>query len=144
MSILFVKLERQSPHKLFFNKVRVMAKTNPRAVARKKRVRRIRSKIFGTAEKPRMRVMRSNRNIYVQIIDDRKQVTLVSMSTKDKEFTLSADDDKCATAKKIGGMIAERAKKAGITKVVFDRGGNLYHGRIKALSDGARENGLVF
>ncbi len=113
-----------------------MANTNSRVAARKKRAKRIRSKIFGTAEKPRMNVFRSNRNIYVQIIDDSKQMTLVSMSTKDKEFVSAAEEDKCATAKKIGNMIADRAKQAGITKVVFDRGGNLYHGRIKALSDG--------
>ena len=91
-----------------------------------------------------MRVFRSNRHIYVQIIDDTKHATLVTMSTKDKEF--GADDlkGKIAQAKKVGEMIAERAKKAGISQVVFDRGGNLYHGRVKALSDGAREGGLDF
>ncbi len=121
-----------------------MAKTNPRTVARNKRAKRIRSKVSGTSEKPRMAIFRSSRNIYAQIIDDSTQKTLVSMSTKDKEFNMSSDDDKCATAKKIGNLIAERARNAGITKVVLDRGGNLYHGRIKALSDGARENGLIF
>lgn len=121
-----------------------MANTNFRVVARKKRAKRIRNKIAGTSEKPRMSVFRSNRNIYVQIIDDSKHTTLVSMSTKDKEFAKSAEDDMCKMAKKVGNLIAERAKKIGITNVVFDRGGNLYHGRIKALSDGARESGLVF
>lgn len=91
-----------------------------------------------------MRVFRSNRHIYVQIIDDTKHATLVSMSTKDKGFDSADLKGKCAEAKKIGELVAQRAKDAGITKVVFDRGGNLYHGRVKALSDGAREGGLEF
>lgn len=91
-----------------------------------------------------MRVYRSNRHIYVQIIDDTKQATLVTMSTKDKAFNSAEIKGKCAQAKKIGEMIAEKAKTAGISQVVFDRGGNLYHGRVKALSDGAREGGLDF
>lgn len=90
-----------------------------------------------------MSVYRSNRHIYAQIIDDVQHKTLVAMSTDDKSF---ADDDanKCAQARKVGVLIAEKAKSAGIEKIVFDRGGYLYHGRIKALSDGAREGGLQF
>jgi large subunit ribosomal protein L18 len=121
-----------------------MAKTNPKLIARKKRVQRIRTKSFGTPERPRMRVFRSNRHIYVQIIDDTKHATLLTMSTKDKEFDVSELKGKCAAAKKVGELVAQRAKDAGITKVIFDRGGNIYHGRVKALSDGAREGGLEF
>lgn len=91
-----------------------------------------------------MRVFRSNRHIYAQIIDDTTHTTLVAMSTKDKEFTSSEIKGKSAQAKKVGEMIAARAKNAGISKVVFDRGGYLYHGRVKALSEGAREGGLDF
>jgi len=121
-----------------------MAKTSPKLIARNKRVKRIRIKSFGTPERPRMRVFRSNRHIYAQIIDDSTHATLVTMSTKDKEFSGSDIKGKCAQAKKVGEMIAERAKHAGINRVIFDRGGNLYHGRVKALSDGAREGGLDF
>ena len=121
-----------------------MAKTNPKVVARKKRVQRIRTKIFGTTERPRMSVYRSNRHIYVQIIDDVHHKTLVAMSTDDKNFDTTDLNGKCDQAKKVGLIIAEKAKSIGIEKVVFDRSGNLYHGRIKALSDGAREGGLQF
>lgn len=91
-----------------------------------------------------MRVFRSNRHIYVQIIDDTKHATLLAMSTKDKEFDGVDAKGKCEAAKKVGELVARKAKDAGITKVIFDRGGNLYHGRVKALSDGAREGGLEF
>ena len=91
-----------------------------------------------------MCVFRSNRHIYVQIIDDTKHATLVTTSTKDKEFDTSDLKDKCAEAKKVGELLAQKAKNAGISQVIFDRGGCLYHGRVKALSDGAREGGLVF
>jgi len=121
-----------------------MAKTNPKATARKKRVQRIRVKIFGTTERPRMSVYRSNRHIYVQIIDDIHHKTLVAMSTEDKNFDGIDLNGKCEQAKKIGLLIAEKAKTAGIEKVVFDRGGYIYHGRVKALSEGAREGGLQF
>lgn len=121
-----------------------MAKTNPKVTARQKRIRRIRKKISGTAERPRMRVFRSNRHIYVQLIDDTRQATLVSMSTGDREFDGSDCKGKCEQAKKVGLIVARRARDAGINEVVFDRGGNLYHGRVKALSDGAREGGLKF
>ena len=121
-----------------------MAKTNPKVTARKKRVQRIRVKIIGTTERPRMSVYRSNRHIYVQIIDDMQHKTLVSMSTEDKNFECTDLNGKCEQAKKIGLLIAEKAKNAGIEKVVFDRGGYIYHGRVKALSEGAREGGLQF
>ena len=91
-----------------------------------------------------MSVYRSNRHIYVQLIDDAKGRTLVALSTEDKVFDGSELNGKCARAKKIGLLIAEKAKAAGIDKVVFDRSGYLYHGRVKSLSDGAREGGLEF
>ena len=121
-----------------------MAKTNSKVAARKKRVKRIRTKIFGTAERPRLSVYRSNRHIYVQIIDDIQHKALMAMSTGDKDFNRDDLDGKCEQAKRVGLILAEKAKTAGIEKVVFDRGGHLYHGRIKALSEGAREGGLVF
>ncbi len=121
-----------------------MAKTNPKTTARKKRVQRIRVKIFGTSERPRLSVFRSNRHIYAQIIDDATHKILVAMSTGHKEFDPGEIGNKCDQAKKVGLLIAEKAKLAGIEKVVFDRGGYLYHGRVKSLSDGAREGGLEF
>ena len=121
-----------------------MAKTNPSAVARKKRVRRIRKKVVGTGERPRLRVFKSSKHIYAQLIDDSAGTTLVSMSTLDKGFESGDDQGKTAAAKKVGMLIAEKAKAAGISSVVFDRGGCLYHGRVKALSEGAREGGLDF
>ncbi len=121
-----------------------MAKTNPKVTARKKRAQRIRIKIQGTAERPRMRVFRSNRHISVQIIDDVRGMTLVACSTESKSFDASAFKGKCEQAKEIGRLVAEKAKAAGIEQVVFDRGGNLYHGRIRSLSEGAREAGLHF
>ena len=121
-----------------------MAKTNPSNVARQKRVKRIRKKIVGTSERPRLRVFKSARHIYAQVIDDSAGTTLVSMSTIDKGFPEEDEKGKTAAAKRVGILIAEKAKAAGITKVVFDRGGCLYHGRVKALSEGARESGLDF
>lgn len=121
-----------------------MAKTNPSTVARNKRIRRIRKKITGTAEQPRLRVFKSSKHIYAQIIDDTTGKTLASMSTVDKAFEKSDEKGKAADAKRVGMVIAERAKEAGISKVVFDRGGYIYQGRVKSLSDGAREGGLEF
>ena len=121
-----------------------MAKTNPKVTARAKRARRIRTKIFGTTDRPRMSVFKSNRHIYVQIINDEKHTTLVSMSTGDKNFDGTDLGGKCEQAKKVGALVAEKALAVGINQVVFDRGGNLYHGRIKALSEGARVAGLQF
>ena len=119
-----------------------MANKSSKIIARNKRIKRIRKKIFGTSEFPRMRVYRSNRHIYVQIIDDSKQATLVSMSSEDKDFDGLELKDKCERAGKVGEIVAQRAKNAGIDKAVFDRGGNLYHGRVKALAEGARKGGL--
>ncbi len=121
-----------------------MAKTNPKTVARAKRVRRIRKKIVGTTERPRLRVFKSNKHIYAQIIDDSLGKTIASMSTLDKNFDLGDEKGKMSAAKVVGGMIAEKAKAAGIESVIFDRGGYIYHGRIKSLSEGAREGGLIF
>lgn len=121
-----------------------MARTNPKTVSRMKRVKRIRKNIIGTADKPRLRVFRSTKHIYAQIIDDSKGHTLVAMSSKDTAVSDSDATTKSEKAQKVGVLLAEKAKTAGISKVVFDRGGNLYHGRIKALSEGAREGGLDF
>jgi large subunit ribosomal protein L18 len=121
-----------------------MAKTNPKTISRAKRVSRIRKKISGTAERPRLRVFKSNKHIYAQLIDDMAGHTLVSMSTVDKEFTPGDEKGKVAVAKKVGALLAARAKAAGFSKVVFDRGGSVYHGRVRSLSDGAREGGLEF
>lgn len=121
-----------------------MAKTNPKTIARAKRVRRIRKKILGTSERPRLRVFKSNKHMYAQIIDDMAGHTLVSMSTVDKKYEAGDEKGKVAAAKKIGQVLATRAKEAGISRVIFDRGGCVYHGRVKSLSEGAREGGLEF
>lgn len=121
-----------------------MAKTNPKITARAKRIQRIRKKISGTSERPRLRVFKSNKHIYAQLIDDAAGRTLVSMSTIDKEFNLGDEKGKTAAAKKVGQILATRAKASGILKVTFDRGGAVYHGRVKSLSEGAREGGLEF
>ncbi|CQR48507.1 50S ribosomal protein L18 [Paraliobacillus sp. PM-2] len=110
---------------------------------RKKRHRRVRRTLFGTAERPRLNVYRSNKNIYAQLIDDVAGVTLVSASTVDKELSLDATGN-VEAAKKVGEVIASRAQEKGHKNVVFDRGGYLYHGRVKALADAAREAGLEF
>ena len=109
---------------------------------RLKRHIRVRGKISGTPERPRLNVFRSNANIYAQIIDDVNGVTLASASTLDKEFEGATGN--CEAAKKVGMMVAERAKAKGIDAVVFDRGGYIYHGRVAALAEGAREGGLEF
>ena len=109
---------------------------------RMKRHKRVRSKISGTPEMPRLNVFRSEANIYAQIIDDVSGVTLVSASSLEKAF--DGRGSNVEGAKKVGQMVAERAKAAGITTVVFDRGGYVYHGRVAALAEGAREGGLEF
>ena len=103
---------------------------------------RVRGKISGTAERPRLNVFRSNANIYAQIIDDTKGVTLVAASTVESGFTGNGGNKEAA--KQVGETIAKRAAEKGITEVVFDRGGNIYHGRVKELAEGAREGGLKF
>ena len=109
---------------------------------RLKRHKRVRAKISGTPEMPRLNVFRSEANIYAQIIDDVNGVTLVSASSLEKDFHV--DGTKSDAAKQVGVNVAERAKAKGIETVVFDRGGYLYHGRVKALAEGAREGGLKF
>ncbi|GAP61895.1 large subunit ribosomal protein L18 [Ardenticatena maritima] len=116
----------------------------PRA-ARKRRHLRVRRKVFGTPERPRLNVYRSLTNIYAQIIDDTVGHTLVSASTLEKGLRDEVKGLKpVEAARKVGLVLAERAKQAGITKVAFDRGGYKYHGRVKALAEGAREGGLEF
>ena len=110
---------------------------------RKARHERVRAKVSGTSETPRLNVFRSNSNIFAQIIDDEKGITLVSASSIDKELKLE-NGSNIEAAKKVGELIAKRAKKAKITKVTFDRGGYLYHGRVEALAEAARENGLEY
>ncbi len=117
-----------------------MIKKESKNVSRIKRHARIRKNLSGTSETPRLNVFRSNTNIYAQIIDDTKGVTLVSASSLDMK--LKKND--IETAKKVGAEVAARAIKAGIKEVVFDRGGYAYHGRVKALADGACEAGLKF
>jgi large subunit ribosomal protein L18 len=122
-----------------------MANTSPRLVARLKRKKRIRKNILGSQDRPRLSVFRSSKHIYAQIIDDTKGSTLVSASSLDREFKENkAEGKKVEIAKTIGTLIGKRALDKGITKVVLDRNGFLYHGRIKSLSDGAREAGLNF
>lgn len=111
-------------------------KGNPRA----KRHRRVRKKVVGTAQRPRLAVYRSNRHIYAQVIDDFAGKTLAAAST----LSTSGDAGPKALAKTVGKQVAEAAKAAGITKVTFDRGGFMYHGRVQAVAEGAREGGLEF
>ena len=120
-----------------------MIKKVSRNDVRKARHARVREKISGTASVPRLNVFRSNSNIFAQIIDDEKGITLVSASSIDKELKL-ANGSNVEAATKVGELLAKRAKKAKIEKVIFDRGGYLYHGRVKALAEAARENGLEF
>lgn len=110
--------------------------------ARIKRHKRVRGKISGTPETPRLDVFRSNAHIYAQIIDDVNGATLVAAASNEKDFEGCGSN--CEGAEKVGKLIAERAKEKGIEDVVFDRGGYVYHGRVKALADGAREGGLNF
>lgn len=110
---------------------------------RKRRHQRIRKSLFGTAERPRLNVYRSNKHIYAQLIDDENSVTLASASTVDKELNLESTGNAQA-AEKVGELIAKRAIEKGYKSVVFDRGGYLYHGRVKSLADAAREAGLEF
>ncbi len=121
-----------------------MAKTNAKTTARAKRIRRIRKKITGSSDQPRLRVFKSNKHIYAQIIDDGSGKTVASMSSVDKDFQESDDKSKTGVAKQVGILLAGKAKNAGVEKVVFDRGGYIYHGRVKALSEGAREGGIQF
>ena len=119
-----------------------MVKRIDKNAMRLKRHVRVRGKISGTPECPRLNVFRSNANIYAQIIDDVNGVTLVSANTLEKDFEGATGN--IEAAKKVGAILAERAKAKGIEEVVFDRGGYIYHGRVAALAEGAREAGLKF
>jgi large subunit ribosomal protein L18 len=122
-----------------------MSTTNPRTQSRLKRKVRIRKTIFGTSERPRLSVFRSARHMYAQIVDDTAGATVVAASSMDKTFKEQPKfESKRAAAEFIGQLVAQRALEKGIKQVVFDRNGFLYHGRVKALSDGARKAGLDF
>ena len=118
-----------------------MIKKESRNSMREVRHARVRTKVFGTSEVPRLNVYRSNTNIYAQIIDDENQNTLVSASSLELKLSNGSNIE---AATKVGEAVAEKAVKAGIKQVVFDRGGYQYHGRVKALADGARSKGLEF
>jgi large subunit ribosomal protein L18 len=113
-----------------------------KSAQRSRRQLRIRKRISGTAARPRLVVNRSARHVFVQVVDDTKGLTVASGSTLEADLR-AFDGDKTAKAKRVGELVAERAKAAGIEAVVFDRGGNKYHGRIAAVADGAREGGLA-
>ncbi len=119
----------------------MVSKVNKNAMRVKRHVR-VRGKISGTPQRPRLNVFRSNANIYAQLIDDVNGVTLASANTLEKSFEGAAGN--CEAAKKVGQVLAERAKEKGIEEVVFDRSGYLYHGRVAALAEGARDGGLKF
>jgi large subunit ribosomal protein L18 len=122
-----------------------MSSTNPRSAARIKRQARIRKKIKGTPQRPRLSVFRSAKHVYAQVIDDAAGATLVAASSVEKDFKAQDKfESKRAAAAYVGKLVAQRALDKGIQQVVFDRNGFLYHGRIKAISDGAREAGLKF
>ena len=122
-----------------------MGSTNIRQQARLKRQKRIRKKVLGTSQRPRLSVFRSARHIYAQVIDDAQGLTLTAASTLDSQVKNAPKfENKITAAKFVGKLIGERALDKGIKDVVFDRNGFLYHGRIKSLSEGARDAGLVF
>lgn len=120
----------------------MLSKLNRKETTRKRHYR-LRRRLAGSSERPRLAVYRSGKHIYAQVIDDLKAVTLASASTLDKELR-SDSGANVEAARKVGELVAKRAQAAGITSVVFDRGGNLYHGRIAALAEAAREGGLEF
>jgi large subunit ribosomal protein L18 len=122
-----------------------MSKENAKWSLRRKRSRRVRYRIAGTGDRLRLSVFRSNKNIFAQIIDDRRGITVASASTLDKELRKKGGSPfNKETAREVGRRIAERAKKNNVERVVFDRGQYLYHGKVKALAEGAREGGLDF
>lgn len=122
---------------------KIRRRTNSKQVVRFKRKRRIRAKVEGTSERPRMAVFRSNRHLYVQLVDDLKRHTLVSASTLEAELKDKATGN-VEGAKTIGDLVAKRALAKNISEVVFDRSGYIYHGKLKAVADAAREGGLKF
>ncbi len=116
---------------------------NSKTASRQKIRYRIRKKISGTSQKPRLSIFRSNTNVYAQLIDDLNSVTLAAASSKDKDID-AQQTNKTEKSKLVGAAIARKAVELGLKDVVFDRGGYLYHGRVKAVAEGARENGLLF
>ncbi|KAB7746629.1 50S ribosomal protein L18 [Nostocoides sp. F2B08] len=120
----------------------IVKRAKGKVAARGRRHLRVRKRLSGTAERPRLVVSRSTRHIFVQVVDDTVGKTLASASTMEADLR-SFDGDKTAKAKKVGELIAERAKSAGVEAVVFDRAGNKYHGRVAAIAEGAREAGLA-
>lgn len=120
-----------------------MDKAKEKRLKKVRRRKRVRKKIFGLPDRPRLSVFRSNRHIYAQIIDDTAGHTLASASSMEKGLELEGKK-KTEVAMEVGRLLAARAREKGIVRVVFDRGGNLYHGRVKALAEGAREGGLEF
>ena len=118
--------------------------SNDKNVSRKKRHTRIRKRVEGTPERPRLNIYRSLSHIYAQVIDDTQGKTLASASSLDKDLKTAKNGGNLEGAQAVGKLVAARAKEAGVEKVVFDRGGYLYHGRVKALADAAREGGLNF
>ena len=117
--------------------------TSSRMVGRRRRHLRVRKKVEGSAARPRLVVSRSSRHVFVQVVDDSAGRTLASASTMEADLR-SGSGDKTAKARRVGALVAERARAAGVDQVVFDRGGNRYHGRVAALAEGAREGGLAF
>lgn len=120
----------------------IVKRAKGKVAARGRRHLRVRKRLSGTSERPRLVVSRSSRHIYAQIVDDTVGRTLVSASTMESDLR-GFDGDKTAKAKKVGELLAERAKSAGVEAVVFDRAGNKYHGRVAAIAEGAREGGLA-
>ena len=121
-----------------------MAKTSSRLLKRQRRKGSIRKNLSGTTERPRLTVFRTSKHIYAQIVDDQTGATVASASTQSKAFKGKGYKGNSDAAAKVGSLIAKAGKKAGVEKVVFDRNGYLFHGRVKALADAAREGGLDF
>ncbi|TWE09212.1 50S ribosomal protein L18 [Rudaeicoccus suwonensis] len=121
---------------------KIVKRSTSKAAARARRHFRLRKRVAGTTERPRLVVSRSSRHVFVQVVDDTVGKTLASASTMESDLR-SFDGDKTAKAKRVGELVAARAKEAGVEAVVFDRGGNQYAGRVAAIADGAREGGLT-
>jgi large subunit ribosomal protein L18 len=123
-------------------RIKTRGHTSARTALRIRRHTRVRKKVSGSPQRPRLAVTRSARHMFAQLVDDRAGITLAAASTLDEEIR-GQEGDKTAKARQVGELLARRAAEAGITAVVFDRGGNAYHGRVAALADGAREGGLT-